>query len=94
MGFAPYYRGGIVMACMLLLWLPGRRRARPLIVGVMLLGIASFAMGCSGSNSPSGGGGTQTPVTPVNAPAATYNVVVTAVGGGVTHTARLTVIVP
>jgi hypothetical protein len=92
LGLSPFYPGGIAVACVLLLWIPGRRRGGRAILLVLLFCAIGMASGCGGSGSSGGSGGSgPTPVVPVNSPPSTYSVTVTASAGGVTHNVRLTV---
>jgi hypothetical protein len=78
-----YAAGGAALAGLLLIGLPGRRRAWQRMLSLMLLVVATGIMGC-GSSSSSGGGST---------PAGTYTVTVTATSGSAKQTSTITVTV-
>jgi hypothetical protein len=72
----------------LLLGLPGRRRAWQRIMSLMLIMVAMGLGGCGGSSSGSSGGGGGSSVT---APAGNYSVVVTATSGTISQTTNVLV---
>jgi len=85
--------GGMTLASMLLILVPGRRRRKLSrtagIFCMLLLSITAIGMsGCGGSSGLASAGGTITNATP-----GTYQLTVTATAGSVTHTSNLTLIV-
>jgi hypothetical protein len=74
-----YAAGGAAFAGILLIGLPGRRRAWQRMLSLMLLVIAVGVVGCGGTSS-SGGGGNGT----------SYTVTVTADSGTLTQTTTVT----
>jgi hypothetical protein len=79
-----YAAGGAALAGILLIGLPGRRRAWQRMLSLMLLVVALGVVGCGGGGGSSGGGTT---------PAGSYTVAVTAVGNGLTQTSSVSVTV-
>jgi trimeric autotransporter adhesin len=75
-----YAAGGAALAGILLIGLPGRRRAWQRMLSLMLLVIAVGVVGCGGTSSGGGSGGT---------PAGSYTVTVTATSGSATQTSTV-----
>ena len=73
-----YAAGGAAFAGILLIGLPGRRRAWQRMLSLMLLVIAVGVVGCGGSSSSGGGGNS------------TFTVTVTATSGSLTQTTTVT----
>jgi hypothetical protein len=67
-----------------------REHRRGLLLCFAFLAIGAFVVGCGGVTSP---GSTPSPPPNVNAPAGTYNVLVTAISGGITHNVNVTVVI-
>ncbi len=94
-----YAAGGVALAGMLLLGLPGRRRAWQRMLSVLLLFVAMGVAGCGGNSSSGGGGGTGGGTggggggggSSVNTPAGNYSVLVTATSGKDTQTSYVLV---
>ncbi len=89
-----YAGGGVALGCVLLLGIPGRRRALERagwlrLFGVLLLMVAGGALGCGGGGSggSGGGGGGGNPGTTAGA----YTVTVTGTSGAIVKTATVTV---
>jgi trimeric autotransporter adhesin len=80
-----YAAGGAALACILLIGLPGRRRAWQRMLSLMFLVIAVGVVGCGGGSS-GGGGGSSTP-------GGSYTVTVTAVSGTIQQTSTVMVTV-
>jgi hypothetical protein len=80
-----------VLACLLFLFIPNRRRYGRIVVALLFTAILSAGIGCGGKASPTG----PTKVTTTtNAPTGTYNVVVTGTSGtGIIHNTTITVVV-
>ncbi len=83
--------GAPVLACLLFLFVPNRRRWRRIGMALIVTAVLSAGIGCGGKHS-------QPPPTPVttttNTPTGTYNVVVTGTSGsGIVHNTTITVIV-
>jgi hypothetical protein len=74
--------GGAVLACVLLLFVPLRRRSWLALMAWVALFAAMAGMGCGGSTGGGGGGGQKDPGTT----AGTYTVTITGVSGGMTET--------
>jgi apolipoprotein N-acyltransferase len=77
-----YAAGGAALAGILLMGLPGRRRAWQRMLSLMLLVVAIGVVGCGGTSSSGGGSG--------STPAGTYTVTVTATSGSITQTSTIT----
>ena len=77
-----YAAGGAALAGILLIGLPGRRRAWQRMFSLMLLIVATGIIGCGGTSS--GGGGSS------STPAGNYTVTVTATSGTITQTSTIT----
>jgi hypothetical protein len=92
-----YAAGGVALAGVLLLGLPGRRRAWQRAMSLMLIVIAMGIAGCGGSSSSGGsgggGGGGGGGGSSVTAPPGNYSVAVTATSGTITQTTNVLVIV-
>ncbi len=73
-----YAAGGAAFAGILLIGLPGRRRAWQRMLSLMLLVIAVGVVGCGGTSSSGGGG------------SSTFTVTVTATSGSITQTTSVT----
>jgi trimeric autotransporter adhesin len=88
---------GSVLACMLLIVLPRRRRFGQMIVSVLVMGVLLAAVGCHSALPPPATVITPTPPAappPVDAAKGTYNVVVTGTSpNGIVHNTTITVIV-
>jgi sugar lactone lactonase YvrE len=76
--------GGAVLACVVLLFVPARRRGWPALMVWVVLFVALAGIGCSG-NSGGGGGGGGGQKNPGTTPG-TYTVTITGVSGGMTET--------
>ena len=79
-----YAAGGAALAGILLIGLPGRRRAWQRMFSLMLLIVATGIIGCGGTSSGGGGGGSG------STPAGNYTVTVTATSGTITQTSTIT----
>lgn len=77
-----YAAGGVAFAGLLLLGLPGRRRAWQSLLSLVLLVAAMGVVGCGGGSSSGN-----------TTPSGTYTVVVTATSGSVSQTSKVTVTV-
>jgi subtilase family serine protease len=88
-GLPRWISGGAVLSCLVLLWIPGKYRARRMLCCLLLLIGTCFVTSCGGGdNSSSSGPGSPSTI---NAAPGTYYVVVTAVANSMTHSVRLTV---
>jgi hypothetical protein len=93
-GFSRWLPGGVVLSCLVLLWVPGKRRGRGILLCLILFIGAGFVTSCGGGGStttPSGPGSPPPTTTTTNAGPGTYSVVVTAIASNVTHSVRFTV---
>jgi hypothetical protein len=85
---------GAVLACVVLLFAPARRRSWLAVMGWMVLFVAVTGIGCGGggkmSSGGGGGGGGQT--NPGTTPG-TYTVTITGVSGGMTETGTVALVV-
>ena len=85
---------GSVLACMLLIVLPRRRRFGQMIVSVLVMAVLLTAVGCHQALPPNPTVITPPPPAPVDAANGTYNVVVTGTAAnGIVHNTTITVIV-
>jgi hypothetical protein len=62
-----------------------KRALRNVLLGILLLAVATGAVSCGGSGNSGGGGSGPTPIT--------GNLTITATGGGITHTTTINVTV-
>ena len=87
----PWYAAGsgVTLACTLLLIAPRRRRWGALLAVVLSAGVFTAA-GCGSGSSSSSSPGSTAPPTVTNATAGTYHIVITAVSGGIVHSANVT----
>jgi hypothetical protein len=82
---------GAVLACVVLLFAPPRRRSWLAVMGWVVLFVAATGIGCGGGGKMSnGGGGRQT--NPGTTPG-TYTVTITGVSGGMTETGTVALVV-
>ena len=84
--------GGAVLACVLLLFVPLRRRNWLAFMAWVALFAAMAGMGCGGGGNTGGGGGGGGQKDP-GTTAGTYTVTITGVSGGMTETGTVALVV-
>jgi subtilase family serine protease len=88
-----YAAGGAAFACILLFWVPTRRRRWPTLIGMfaLLFALAGGALSCGGGGSSGGGGGGGGGIPGTTS--GTYAITVTATSGATTTTSTVTLTV-